>query len=92
MRKVEVTVEGLDGPLYCRSLKMSDRLRLRDVVDNDRHLMIPHTLAACVVNVEGPIMTPEEWDDWGGDNTTAAADLFNKCMELVGTAEEAVKK
>ncbi len=55
--------------------------------------VLPRTLHCCVVDEEGaPLMSAQEWDEFGGTNTAAAFLLFNTAMRLSGQNLEAVEK
>ena len=89
-------VEGIDSlkDCVCRGLKLSERLRWRDEAKENGYLMIPLLLSVCVVKPPAlePIKTVDEWDEWAGEDTKRANLLFNQCMAMVGTVDDAKKK
>lgn len=55
--------------------------------------MIPSLLAVSVVDAHGkPLKSTDEWDEWAGDNTAEASELFQRCVEQIGSVKEAKKK
>ena len=91
MRREPIT-EGAFKGSFCSNIKLSHRLKWRAECDEDEHVMIPSLLAVSVVNGDGvPIKSTDEWDEWAGDNTEEAAELFQRCVEQIGSVKEAKK-
>ncbi len=92
MRRVPVKVSGL-GSFHCSAIKLSHRLQWRADAEENPHIMIPSLLALCIQDDEGkPVKSADQWDEWAGENTGDASDLFNQCVEMIGTVESAKKK
>lgn len=85
-----------------RALSLTQRLVVRRQVtaltdgksaEEAIEFMVPRLLAIAVVDEDGkPLMTAEQWEDYGSVNPTAALQLFNKASELSGFSSEGAEK
>lgn len=56
-------------------------------------LVIPRTLHACVVDDEGePVLSPEQWDVFGGAHRATTYRLFEVALRMCGRITEDVRK
>lgn len=94
--KRAVDVPELGGEVIVRGLLLKDRLALIDMSSADKtHGMerVSKTLAATVVDPDGqPLLTVEEWEEFGAENFAAAMNLFGVAMELSGFKTEVLEK
>lgn len=92
MRREPIT-EGAFAGSFCSNIKLSQRLKWRSECEENEHVMIPSLLAVSVVDAHGkPLKSTDEWDEWAGDNTAEASELFQRCVEQIGSVKEAKKK
>jgi hypothetical protein len=85
-----------------RALMLTERLTVRAQVaklaadlslDDSLVFMVPRLLAVSVIDEDGkPLMTAEQWNEYGSAHPTTALELFNKASELSGFSVEAAEK
>lgn len=107
--KETVTVEPLGGDVVVRGLLLSERLdnsathaQLSKPLAGETEeqariragmLMVPRTLATCVVLADGaPLYTQRQWEEFGSQHQTEALHLFSVAMRLNGQDLEASEK
>ena len=92
MRIEPVTIAGLEA-YFCSNIRLSHRLKWRRQVQEDEDMMAPVLFSYAVVNESGAgVKSADEWDQWAGDNREEADALFDQCLRLIGTVDEAKKK
>lgn len=82
-----------------RALRLTERLAVRRQASDTKAtedtllLMVPKLLAMSVVDEDGkPLMSADQWDDYGSAHPRTAFDLFNKASELSGFSSEGAEK
>lgn len=92
MKRVEVKVPGYKD-CYVTGLKLSARFKWERDCRDEITMIASSLLSLCVVDAENkPIMSLDEWDEFGIDNADVCLSLYNKCLDMVGSVETAAKK
>jgi hypothetical protein len=94
--------QGGTVDVIVRALLLTERLTVRQQVaklakdlslDDSLVLMVPRLLAIAVVDEDGkPLMTHEQWNEFGSAHPTTALELFNKASDLSGFSVEDAEK
>ena len=89
-----VPVPALGGDVVVRGLRLSERLAMSmNVTQAERFRMVPVLLALCVVDAAGdPVVSEDQWEDFGAVHLDAAMTLFDVAKRLSGMDEDALKK
>lgn len=86
---------ALGGSVVVRGLLLRERLALFDDARSgmERYGHVSSVLASCVCDVNGkPILTAEQWEEFGSANFEASLDLFRVAQRLSGLDVEERKK
>lgn len=89
LQRETVPVPALGGDVVVTELGLDDRLDfekvLRDGAKRSLHALVPHLLAAAVLDADDvPVFDVKQWRAWGARNRDAAIGLFNTAMRLSG--------
>lgn len=93
MKKQPITdIKPLSG-FFCRSLKLSEQIKLDRQNTEDDTLTIVRRFALCIVDEDGnPAKSLDEWDEWAGENVRFVESLIEQCAAVMGSVEQAKKK
>ena len=93
MKREPIEIKGVDGELFAKRLKLSERFEWQALCKENKHIMMPSLLHFCIVNENGTrLKTTDEWDEFGDENFTAVSKAFATCIEMIGNTETAKKK
>lgn len=98
-KREEVEIAALGGSVAVVQMGLVTRLAAESVAskqDRDSpaavYATVPHVLAGCVLDADGaPLMTAEQWSQFGISNRNEVIQLFNTAMRLSGISEDAEK-
>lgn len=96
MTKEPIEVNGLQGPLFVRSIKLSEKIGYQRMARDESPEAIALLLHLCVVDKDGErIKTQDEWDEWAGIHEIEAVDAFKSCHDFImpsGEVAEDIEK
>lgn len=80
-----------------RAMKFSERARLRGQATridagDDAVVLIPRVLAFTVELEGAPLMTAEQWDEYGASHQATVYEIFNRVSSLSDIGGEAAEK
>lgn len=92
--KKTVDVPELGGEVIVQGLLLRDRLRLVDESAQPQSFArVAQMLAATVIDPAGqPLLTVEEWEQFGAVHFEAALRIFSVSVELAGLKVDAAEK
>lgn len=92
--KRAVDVPELGGEVIVRGLLLKDRLAIADVSGKDQDFgRVAKVLAATVVDIDDqPLLSVNEWEEFGATHFAAAMRVFEVALELSGFKAEVLEK
>jgi hypothetical protein len=91
--KKTVNVPELGGEVIVRGLLLRDRLALVDEAGPQDMGRVARLLAATVIAPDDtPLLTVEEWEQFGAVHFAATLSLFGEAAKMAGLAVEAAEK
>ena len=92
--KRAVDVPELGGEVIVRGLLLKDRLAIADISGTNQDFSrVSKVLTATVVDPDDkPLLTQDEWEEFGAQHFSAAMRVFEVALELSGFKAEVLEK